>query len=508
MIAGINKSLSPAFAKKKNAGYPGGYVNPSGFQSRLIDRALHAKNSLNGKQVTIYMDCLVSQVSGSGQELHMKYDESSTEENPVIYAWGKDLSGKEFETKIFVNEINPYHASPAEMKALHAHLAKQEQGVKGNTIPIDAALGSYDVNERINFVQYLEEWNDMQELAKNPSADLGRLQLEQYLGATQNAGEIVSQYQERLEQELLFRKNHPLESRIREKEERTLFQEESQDVFDSKTFLEILGITLEEEINWNADGTSELTESQIRYLKEKYDVQNLSRSDFYNLLAELSNRNVISYEDIQNQFIRQADPAVMEKGFMLVAADRHFSQWMHSENDYLSRFQNEVSLYDFLMQAIMEGKSSVDAAVVPAVIAYYEKQKAFSGKLAAIFEKLKRDDRDASVRTERLEEKRNGWGLVGTNIPETVENAWNKAEKEAGVNGVAMGPDGKLSQLTELFVMSLEKYLREGNADVLGNTEKSAREAVQKALERLGAPWTEEEKKEKLFYEAFLRYLY
>ena len=77
----------------------------------------------------------------------------------------------------------------------------------------------------------------MQELAKNPSADLGRLQLEQYLEATQNAREIVSQYRERLEQELLFRKNHPLESRIQEKEERILFQDESKDVFDSKTFL-------------------------------------------------------------------------------------------------------------------------------------------------------------------------------------------------------------------------------------------------------------------------------
>lgn len=106
---------------------------------------------------------------------------SYQEKNPVIYAWGKDSSGKEFETKIYVNDINPYHASPAELKALHAHLAKQEVGVKSDSIPVDVSMTGYDVNQKIDFVQYMEEWNAMQELAKNPMAALGRSQLEQYL---------------------------------------------------------------------------------------------------------------------------------------------------------------------------------------------------------------------------------------------------------------------------------------------------------------------------------------
>lgn len=95
----------------------------------------------------------------------------------------------------------------------------------------------------------------------------------------------------------------------------------------------------------------------------------------------------------------------------------------------------------------------------------------------------------------------------GINIPESVQEAWNKAEKEVGINGTAREAGGKLSRLTTLFVMSLEMYYTEGTKDVLGSTEASARAAVRKALERLKIPQTEAENKEKMFYEAFLRYL-
>ncbi|MCI8639365.1 MAG: hypothetical protein HFG41_09565 [Coprococcus sp.] len=104
-------------------------------------------------------------------------------------------------------------------------------------------------------------------------------------------------------------------------------------------------------------------------------------------------------------------------------------------------------------------------------------------------------------------EKKNGLNLLGTNVTQEVREAWDKAEKEAGMNGAAMEADGKLSALTELFAMSLEKFYKEGNSDILGSTEESARAAVQKALERMGIPETEAEKREKIFYEAFLRYL-
>ncbi len=287
MIRGVHQGSSYPFSSAKNAAAK---PTASGFGQRLIDAAIQADGSLNGKHVNLYMDCLVSQASGSGQELHMKYDESSTEEEPVIYAWGKDLAGKTFERKIFVNAVDPGYASPAEMKALHAHLARQG-GIQDTSLPIDVAINSYDVNEKIDFTQYLKEWNAMQALAKNPTANAGRLQLEQYLSRQRQAQRPSSQ------------------------------------------------------------------------------------------------------------------------------------------------------------------------------------------------------------------------SLPGENAPESLREAWDKAEQETGINGEARDADGKLSALTKLFVLSLEKFYREGDSDILGNTVSSARTAILQALSRLGSPQTDAQKKEKEFYEAFLRYL-
>lgn len=66
---------------------------------------------------------------------------------------------------------------------------------------------------------------------------------------------------------------------------------------------------------------------------------------------------------------------------------------------------------------------------------------------------------------------------------------------------------GKLTCITELFAMSMESAYNGRGRDILGNTVYSAKTAVQKALDRLGIPQDSKEKKEKFFYESFLRYL-
>lgn len=100
-----------------------------------------------------------------------------------------------------------------------------------------------------------------------------------------------------------------------------------------------------------------------------------------------------------------------------------------------------------------------------------------------------------------------GLDILGPSAPNEVKEAWNKAEKETGVNGMAMNSEGMLTQLTKLFVMSIENGYNGGGRDVLGNSVYSARTAVQTALERLGIPQNNEEKKEESFYKAFLSFL-
>lgn len=160
-----------------------GKAAKSAGSSRFIDQAIQSDNNLNGKHVTLNMGCLVSMAAGNGQELHMQYDESSTEENPVIRAWGKDSQGKAFEQKIYVNDIDPGNASPAEMKALQAHLSAQgNRAVSGHSsIPLDASMSGFDVNQKMDFTQYFEEWIGMQEIANKQNAASYRLELESYL---------------------------------------------------------------------------------------------------------------------------------------------------------------------------------------------------------------------------------------------------------------------------------------------------------------------------------------
>lgn len=122
--------------------------------------------------------------------------------------------------------------------------------------------------------------------------------------------------------------------------------------------------------------------------------------------------------------------------------------------------------------------------------------------MAGVFEKLK-TNRNGKVKKTRND----GLEILGPAAPDEVKDAWSKAEKESGMNGMAMNAEGKLTQLTQLFVMSIENMYKGGRRDVLGDSVLSAKEAVQKALSRLGIPENREEEKEKDFYEAFLRIL-
>mgnify|MGYP001070280064 CR=1 FL=1 len=107
----------------------------------------------------------------------------------------------------------------------------------------------------------------------------------------------------------------------------------------------------------------------------------------------------------------------------------------------------------------------------------------------------------------RGQKKFNGLDILGSSSPKEVKDAWNKAEKASGVNGYGMNSDGKMTQLTTLFAMSMESRYNGEEQDILGNTVYSAKRTVQKALDRLGTPQNSKEKKEKDFYEYFLSYL-
>ena len=77
--------------------------------------------------------------------------------------------------------------------------------------------------------------------------------------------------------------------------------EPSQKHWTDEMFAYIVGngaeIDTTNKINWESNGKLQLTEEQITQLKKKYDVNNLSPQDYYNLMSDLTQLNVLSGED-------------------------------------------------------------------------------------------------------------------------------------------------------------------------------------------------------------------
>lgn len=131
----------------------------------------------------------------SGQELHMKYDPSSTEEDPVMYVEGKDIHGKSFTTKIHLNDVDVSHATPAELTALRVHLAQQgDRQVKASSgIPLMALSSHQDVATPMDLKQYYEDWAlGLANAGYRQNAGIYRSELERYLFYHRTKGGIVS----------------------------------------------------------------------------------------------------------------------------------------------------------------------------------------------------------------------------------------------------------------------------------------------------------------------------
>ncbi len=306
----------------------------------------------------------------NGQELYMNYDESSTEDDPVMLAEGIDIHGNAFQTKIHLNEIDVKHASLVEMTALNVHLAEQgDQDVKNHvSFPLLTSSSQYDITQKRDFEQFFSDVTRKYQAAGfNKEASLYKEEMERYL-FFQNTGRF----------------------RVKTEDEHVLFQPEKEKtgIFSNKTLAELAGYKLGHEIDWESDGTGILTEEQIQYLKGKYDVEDLTEADYYNLLAELTEMNVLSGKDVERQFVRQA-PCIA----MVTPAyrDLGMDEDVASAGNYLKKLQKELDETEVLLSMLKAGKCSVSPeTTLGAVRAFYEKEQEYNKKMVDIFQQLKR----------------------------------------------------------------------------------------------------------------------
>lgn len=109
----------------------------------------------------------------------------------------------------------------------------------------------------------------------------------------------------------------------------------------------------------------------------------------------------------------------------------------------------------------------------------------------------------------------NEFDMIGYGAPQSVKEAWEKAENEIGFSGLGTDENGKFQYIPTIFVLQTEQNLPVGRNNFLGNCKESALQAAKKVLERLCNPLMPEndpevqalKEKEKLFFETFIKNL-
>ena len=147
-------------------------------------------------------------------------------------------------------------------------------------------------------------------------------------------------------------------------------------------------------------------------------------------------------------------------------------------------------------------------------VQYRNANKRTSGETTFPLSK-QQESKNVVADTEKPRVARNSFDPLGPNAPDSVRDAWDKAEQETGVNGYGKGGDGKLTHISAMLTMQIEQRLTRGHSDLLGQSKQSAIEATQRALDRMSSSlWisanpnsAELHKSEKSFYEAFLKNL-
>ena len=120
--------------------------------------------------------------NGTGLSYCLKYADDSTDENPVVLAKGVDENGKEFEQRIYINDVDPSSATVVEMRALEAHYKVQKQG-GFTSLPLEA--GNMGLNDRRDFISMFKECiEDLNKLGRFDLSLLWTKSMDAYLDLT------------------------------------------------------------------------------------------------------------------------------------------------------------------------------------------------------------------------------------------------------------------------------------------------------------------------------------
>lgn len=120
------------------------------------------------------------------------------------------------------------------------------------------------------------------------------------------------------------------------------------------------GVVTKTPINWDADGTSSLTEEQIEHLRSTYDLSHMDKESYWDLMAELTDMNVISARDIASQCVAKL-PSSPVTTWYTVTDDDTFGQYVQS-GDIRENLQKCKKDLDLMMDWLKDRSIMMDSS--------------------------------------------------------------------------------------------------------------------------------------------------
>ncbi len=208
--------------------------------------------------------------------------------------------------------------------------------------------------------------------------------------------DILTQTEDHKKQAELFRKKVESELfsqslrrlQFGAKKEHILFEkaETKSGVFGNKTLAEAAGFSSDYDVDWECEGTGVLSQEQIRELKESYDVEDMMKEEYKDLLKRLADMKVLTDEEVKRQYIRKIPPCTS----MLIpdhgqskGGDFTFS------GNYLKQAQSETEYTEYVLSMIQQGKCQVSPPnALGSVYAFYQKELEYNKKIEGLLQQL------------------------------------------------------------------------------------------------------------------------
>lgn len=273
-------------------------------------------------------------------------------------------------------------------------------------------------------------------------------------------------------------------------------------------------ILIEKPINWESKGNRRLTDAQKKLLMAEYNVENISKQDFYNLFADLTGMEIISKDDIRRMYI-----STVVKNATLVSDDDYESADGFNPIYATDRAIGELiaGLEFYKSKDFWKFNPTMHNHEYTIIVQKIEDRKESFSKLYGILTTLKKDfsiSRPAEVPddyTKNLMDINAGFNALGPNTTEQVKFAWDRAEQEVGVTGYGVEGYNKLTYINAMVTLKVQDFITNQRNDFLGSTVASAITATKKALFLLENSNLNNDpeayRQERAFYNAFLNNL-